>query len=103
MKRLGVVEKAVRASGLIVLLTGVGFQPCLASQSVTVSSLETVNITQQSILIKGKVIDKTGEGLPGATVRIIGKDQGAITDFDGNFTIEVAKGAKLEISFIGIT
>ena len=100
MKRRGVVEKAVRASGLIVLLAGMSFQPCLASQSVAMS-VDKVNATQQNILIKGKIIDKSGESLPGATVRITGKNQGAITDFDGNFTIEATKGDKLEISFIG--
>ena len=97
MKRLGVVEKAVRASGLIVLLS---LQPCLASQSVAMS-VDKVNATQQNILIKGKIIDKSGESLPGATVRITGKNQGAITDFDGSFTIEATKGDKREISFIG--
>lgn len=100
MKRFGVVEKAVKASGLIVLLSGMSFQPCHASQNDALSNDE-ISTTLQSILIKGKVVDKSGESLPGATIRIIGKNQGAITDFDGNFTIEAAKGDKLEISFIG--
>lgn len=89
MKRLGVVEKAVRASGLIVLLAGMTSAMPFASQSVAMSL--TSHATQQNILIKGKIIDKSGESLPGATVRITGKNQGAITDFDGNFTIEATK------------
>ena len=100
MKRLKVAKKAVRTSGLIVLLAGMGCQPCFASRDVIVS-VDKVNVVQQNILIKGKVVDRSSESLPGATVRIIGKNQGVITDFDGNFTIEAIKGDKLEVSFIG--
>ncbi len=54
--------------------------------------------------LTGKIIDEeTKEGLIGATVTIEGTDQGTVTDFDGNFTIENLKdGAyKLKITYIG--
>lgn len=99
MKRLDVVEKVVKTSGLAVLLAGMGFQPCLASRNVVAA--DAVNAVQQNLLFKGKIVDKAGEGLPGTTVRVINKTQGAVTDLDGNFSLEVAKGDKLEVSFIG--
>ena len=53
--------------------------------------------------VTGTVIDELGEGIPGASVKLVGGSKGAITDIDGSFTIEVPKGSKLEISFLGYT
>jgi len=47
------------------------------------------------------VLDDGGLPLPGATVIEKGTSNGVSTDFDGNFSIEVAEDAVLEISFIG--
>ncbi len=51
--------------------------------------------------VKGIVKDASGEPIIGATIRVIGQDGGAITDFDGNFTIKAAPGAKIQVSYIG--
>ncbi len=51
--------------------------------------------------ITGTVVDETGEGVIGATVKEKGTSNGAVTDFDGNFKVKVAKGAMLVISYIG--
>ena len=50
---------------------------------------------------KGVVKDASGEPIIGATIRVIGQDGGTITDFDGNFTVKAAPGAKLQVSYIG--
>lgn len=57
----------------------------------------------EGITIKGKVTDETlKEGVPGANVTVKGTSIGAITDFDGNFTIVVPnRKSVLSISFIG--
>ena len=51
--------------------------------------------------ITGTVVDETGEGVIGATVKEKGTGNGAVTDLDGNFKIKVEKGAVLVISYIG--
>lgn len=51
--------------------------------------------------VKGVVIDETDTPLIGATVMLKGKTTGAITDMDGNFTINAAKGDVISISYIG--
>ena len=51
--------------------------------------------------VTGSVLDETGLPLPGATVLEQGTSNGTTTDFDGNFSIEIAEGSNLEISFIG--
>jgi len=56
--------------------------------------------TAQLVLMKGTVSDSSGP-LPGANVVVMGTEKSTQTDFDGNFTIEVQKGDKLEVSYIG--
>ena len=51
--------------------------------------------------ITGTVVDETGEGVIGATVKEKGTSNGTVTDFDGNFTMKVATGTTLVISYIG--
>ncbi len=51
--------------------------------------------------ITGTVVDDFGEGVIGATVKEKGTSNGAVTDFDGNFKVKVARGAILVITYIG--
>lgn len=51
--------------------------------------------------VTGSVLDPSGLPLPGATVIEQGTSNGTTTDFDGNFSIQVAEGASLEVSFVG--
>ena len=53
--------------------------------------------------ITGKVVDEVNEPLIGTTVWIKGTDHQTGTDMDGNFRIEVEKGAILKFSYIGYT
>ncbi len=58
-------------------------------------------VTQQTIKVKGQVVDQDGEPLIGATVRVKGATTGSVTDIDGNFTIDAASNATLLISYVG--
>ena len=51
--------------------------------------------------VKGSVTDAVGSPLPGASITVQGESKGTITDFDGNFSIEVQKGKTLVISYLG--
>ena len=53
------------------------------------------------ITVNGNVKDATGEPVIGATVRIVGQNGGAVTDFDGNFVLKCEEGADLQISSVG--
>lgn len=57
----------------------------------------------QSLTIKGNVVSKTdGEPIIGVTVvETANSTNGTITDFDGNFTLTVSKGAELTFSYVG--
>ncbi len=55
---------------------------------------------EQTKKVTGTVTD--GEGpIIGATVRVKGSTVGAVTDIDGNFSIDVPAGATLEVSYVG--
>lgn len=51
--------------------------------------------------VKGVVKDASGEPVIGATVRVVGQEGGAVTDIDGNFTVNAAPGTKIQVSYIG--
>ena len=51
--------------------------------------------------IKGKVVDGTGMGIPGAVISAANSRTSADTDFDGNFTINAKEGEILKISMLG--
>lgn len=56
----------------------------------------------QDITVHGTVTDQTNEPLIGVTVMIDGQQTGgAVTDFDGNYSIKVSKNATLKFSYIG--
>lgn len=57
--------------------------------------------TQQAKKITGKVVDAAGEPIIGASVLVKGSGTGAVTDMDGNFTVDAPVGSTLEVSFVG--
>ena len=61
----------------------------------------TVSVHAQESTLKGVIVDETNTPLIGATIQVKGGSTGAITDFDGNFTLKVKKGATISISYIG--
>ena len=52
-------------------------------------------------IVKGTVNDEAGEPVIGATVKVQGSNDGTITDFNGNFSINAASNATLVISYVG--
>ncbi|MGL5261497.1 MAG: SusC/RagA family TonB-linked outer membrane protein, partial [Bacteroides sp.] len=62
----------------------------------------TLNEAMQDIFVKGRVIDETKEGVPGANIRVKGTTIGTITDIDGYYSIKVPNQKSIiVISFIG--
>ena len=51
--------------------------------------------------VTGKVIDDLGEPMIGVSVQVKGTTSGAITDIDGNYSVNVEPGATLVFSYVG--
>jgi len=60
-----------------------------------------VEVYWQQTTVNGTVTDNAGIPLPGATILEKGTTNGVISDFDGNYSIQVSEDAILEVSFIG--
>ena len=87
------------------VLKGTSVTYSFANGHIVLSKARTaVNAPAQSkkvITVKGNVVDAAGEPLIGVSVLVKGTTNGAVTDLDGNFTLEASEGAMLEISYIG--
>lgn len=54
------------------------------------------------MLVRGTIVDQTGESVPGASVQVKGTSKGTISDLDGKFSINVPnRRTILVISFVG--
>ena len=72
---------------------------CLLSAAALLFS--GVQLSAQTRTISGVVLDETGEPVIGAAVIETGSKNGTITDFEGNFELEVKSGASVTVSAIG--
>ncbi len=64
--------------------------------------VDVKNVVQQkSKIVTGTVLDVTGMPVIGANVTVKGTTQGTITDMDGKFSLEVAEGDILQVTYIG--
>ena len=52
-------------------------------------------------IVRGTVNDEAGEPIIGASVQVQGTKTGAITDFQGKFSVEAASNATLNITYVG--
>lgn len=62
---------------------------------------QAVQNVQQAGVVKGQVTDKNGDAVIGATVKVKDSQVGTVTNFDGNFSLNVQKAGRLVVSYIG--
>ncbi len=84
-------------------------QIILQKDSSLAANFEDVNVSTSLFeslfipVVKGKVIDQRGDPLPGATVLAKGSKVAVLTDFDGNFVIDMpTNSTKLIVSYVGM-
>ena len=89
--------KTCMAFGLVAfLLTPTS---AMATNDVTLSPQAAAQ--QQAKPVKGNVVDENGEPLIGVSVKIVGAYGGAITDVNGDFSVQGAEGKQLQFSYTG--
>ncbi|MBE9509576.1 MAG: SusC/RagA family TonB-linked outer membrane protein, partial [Bacteroidetes bacterium] len=78
-------------------------QIILSPEEMLKKTIEQQNVLPQGIVVTGKVTDEDGNPLPGVNILIKGTLAGAITNPDGNYSIEVDDpDAVLVFTFIGM-
>lgn len=67
------------------------------------SDLNQISVNEEKgvVLVKGVIVDSQNNPLIGVTILEKGTSNGTITDFDGNFTLQVKENAVLELSYVG--
>jgi TonB-linked SusC/RagA family outer membrane protein len=101
-----ILEKLFSNTGIMfeVLEKQIVLKPRTELPLKEVSEETIVPIVNQQLEITGTIVDKDGQPLPGANLLEKGTANGTQSDFDGNFTLEVADpNATLVISYIGFT
>lgn len=84
------------------LLAGVAALSLLgiSPQQTFAAQITTSQAVQQAKKITGNVTDAMGP-IIGATVKVKGTKNAAVTDMDGNYTLNVATGQTVEVSYVG--
>lgn len=68
---------------------------------VIIKPQQKTQTSGKKVKVRGVIKDETGEPIIGATVRIKGQSEGTVSDFDGNFSLDVTGDNTLQISYIG--
>ena len=85
---------------LCLLGAGMAWTPSLAFAKADANMRTSIVAAPDNQVIKGTVADADGP-LIGATVKVAGTNNGTVTDFNGNFSIQCKPGTTLEISYVG--
>ena len=65
------------------------------------STLFSMPVFAQAQTVKGTVFDEIGMPLPGANILETGTKNGATTDFDGKYSLQINKGSTITVTYIG--
>ena len=72
-------------------------------RTMMLSALLLLGMAAEARVVTGVVKDQTGETIISATIMVQGTTIGTVTDFDGNYSIEVPDGATtLVFSYVGM-
>ncbi|MBQ8501429.1 MAG: SusC/RagA family TonB-linked outer membrane protein [Bacteroides sp.] len=84
------------------LLEGKNLQYSLNDKTIVITAIPQKAVRQT--LLKGRVTDSEGVGLPGVSIRTQDKKQGAVTDVDGNFVFAapIEYGTLLDFTSVGM-
>lgn len=66
-----------------------------------ITEAEEMSVLQQARVLNGTVVDSKGDPIIGANVLVKGTTEGSVTNFDGQFSLQVPANATLHISYIG--
>lgn len=55
----------------------------------------------EKVTVSGIVVDEQGEPVIGAVIKVRGQTLGAVSDYDGEFSIPVPQGSTLEVMYVG--
>lgn len=103
------LRNRIGALCLIILGGGLVYANSTSNPVTTVTGIKkgelkiaNIEVLQETITVRGVITEAgTGMPIPGANILVKGTDDGTMTDFDGNYEIQVSRDAVLSVSYIG--
>ncbi|TGX83130.1 TonB-dependent receptor [Palleniella muris] len=96
-KKKTFVNKAMKA------MLVAGFAATMSPLSAFAGGSVEAFVQARQNAIKGTVVDEAGEPMIGVTIKVKNSQAAAITDLDGNFSVNASEGATIEVSYVGYT
>lgn len=88
------------------LLKETNYKYMIYKDVITIGNREMANVSEDDktgyILISGKIVDQEGKPLAGATILVKGTTDGAISDAEGQFQLNIKKGSTVEFFYAGM-
>lgn len=78
-----------------------GLKLLMLTLTLAIFNLFATSALAQDLKVSGKVLGTNSITIPGATIKVKGKQTGTATDIDGNFSLKASKGDVLIISYVG--
>lgn len=83
------------------LLKGTNCTYEMEGNYIIIKPFQKKQTSGKKVKVRGVIKDETGEPIIGATIRVKGHSEGTVSDFDGNFSLDVTGDNTLQISYIG--
>lgn len=93
------IKSASIENALSQILKNTGFTYQIKDDYVLIIPITIASAKAKTI--SGRVVDKAGESVIGATIRVKGEQQGTATDIDGNFTLKAPEKGTIIVSYVG--
>lgn len=98
-------KKVSLQEALLQMLRGSGLEYTISARHIIITQAEPKKVRSvdlgQKKSVSGRVVDSKGEPLTGVSVRVKGTNNAAVTDIDGNYSITINEGERLEFSYVG--
>ncbi|WP_432710836.1 SusC/RagA family TonB-linked outer membrane protein [Pedobacter sp.] len=95
------MQMTVYSKKKVIRCKGFQFKSTFTVALVTLLTFFSLSLYAQNINITGKIVDASGQAIPGATIRIKGTSNGVTTDNNGNFQLSAPGNGTLQVSSIG--
>ncbi len=95
------LEGASISQVLNTILSGTGLKYEISGRQILLYEQGQAPESKKTEKTSGTVTDENGQPMPGVSVSVKGTTIGTVTDANGNYSLDVPQGSRVELSFIG--
>ena len=90
--RVTISKKRVQVDEILDEIIPLNLEYQIVDQTIVIRERKTKTGSRERTIVRGKVVDEEGLGIPGVTIRIQGTQAGVVTDIDGMYSISIPEG-----------